>query len=78
MNGMKTSFQTFAKLSCKPLARHSQSISVRQNILIRHSMQKCLSCGGIPRITLEGNVTGFQPRTKPYNHQPDCTQKGKF
>lgn len=78
MHGLKTSFQTFTKLSRKPLARHSQPISVRQNILIRNNMHKCLACGGIPRITTDGNVTGFQPKHKPYNHADGCSQSGRF
>lgn len=47
--------------------------------IVRGNLQKCLKCGGVPRLLLRASVlTGFYPVSKAYPHLNDCLQKGKF
>lgn len=76
MQRVNTSFKTFrAPIRCARSVPFKQQISTRGNWLVRGSLQKCLECKGIPRISLRGNgkLSGFYPVNKPYPHKPNCS-----
>lgn len=56
-----------------------QNISVRGNVLIRENLHQCLACGGIKKLVRRRDgsfkLSGLFPRSQPYPHKPECTQK---
>lgn len=74
MHRIQTSFKTFVLVRAKVKPKQNQPITIKTRMLIRKDKQKCLVCGGMPKVCRIPNK-GFYSRSIPYPHKAECTNQ---